>query len=178
MATGHRTKRIVQVLVYGVLSIVLVLVVVSSPMGRHLIGSDLPEEHPTTSRNTPPSDQRPPSRRPYDARFGRELVRTSSMPAYQDARDSLRRLNQTRTELLRAAADNQTDRLHQASEDYRTAVRDFRDAIRQLRDRVEPQMYPHLAGRLMSERSLERSWQHELAGTEDRLADHHREPLR
>lgn len=100
------------------------------------------------------------------------------MPAYQDARASLRQLNRTRTELLRIAAEHQVDRLNQASEDYRTSVQDFRDAIHQLRVRVEPQMYHHLVGRLMSERSPDRSWQHEFSVTEERLADQHREPIR
>ncbi len=178
MAAGHQAKRIAQVCVYSVLSIILAMIVFSSPMGRHLIGSDLQEEQVQTSRNGRAPDRQPPSRVPHDSRFGRELIRSSSMPAYRDARDSLRRLNRTRTELLQAAADNKQDRLNQASEDYRMSVQDFRDAIGQLRDRVEPQMYPHLVGRLRGERSLEQSWQHEFPASEERLANHHREPIR
>ncbi len=176
MAIGHRAKCIAQVFIYGVLSIALAMVVFSSPLGKHLIGSDYQDEHVQISGDDPAAVQA--SRRPGDSRFGRELVRSSSMPAYQDARASLRQLNRTRTELLRIAAEHQVDRLNQASEDYRTSVQDFRDAIHQLRVRVEPQMYHHLVGRLMSERSPDRSWQHEFSVTEERLADQHREPIR
>jgi hypothetical protein len=178
MAAEPRAKRIAQVCVYSVLSISLAMVVFSSPMGRHLIGSDYQEEQVQTSRNPPPTDRRPLARNPHDSRFGRELIRSSSMPAYQDARDRLRRLNRARTDLLQAAVENRVDQLNQASEDYRTSVQDFRDAVGQLRDRVEPQMYPHLVGRLMADRSLERSWQHEFPVSEERLADHQREAIR
>lgn len=178
MAVGHQAKRIAQVCVYSILSIILAVIVFSSPMGRHLIGSDFQEEQVQTSRNGPAPDRQPPSRGPGDSRFGRELVRSSSMPAYRDARDSLRRLNRTRTELLQAAADNKQDRLNQASEDYRMSVQAFRDAIAQLRERVEPQMVSHLVGRLMAERSMSPSWQHEFPESEERLANHQREPIR
>jgi hypothetical protein len=178
MAAESRGKRIAQVCVYGVLSICLVLMVASSPWGRRLTGSDQPQRERDELRGLSGSEDERPHSRNTPPWGGGGHDRRVSMPAYQDARDTLRRLDRARTRLLRAVAENDTDQFQTASAEYRASLESFREAINRLRDRVEPSAYHPLVGRLMMERPAHQSWSFEFPQAGDQVAFQDREPRR
>jgi hypothetical protein len=180
MATEHQGRRIAQICVYGVLSVVLGLMVATGPLGqwmRDATDQETDQEDVEAQRVHPPSFAAgfvPPMGRNMRLEPGHD--RNASMPAYQDARDHLRQLDKARTRLLHVASENDPDQLQTAGAEYQQLLQGFRDALSRLRDRVEPAAYPSLIGRLMMERPMSRSWNFELGLPDGRIAGQFREP--
>jgi hypothetical protein len=153
MKMDRRTRQFAQIGVYGVLLIVLALVARSSPLGQRLIGGEF------TSVETPVpvvpdnSARRRSSPDADDERRISSLDREHSSPAYQNARDSLFRLDEARSRLLNAGAQNGSQDLEAVGEEYRDALNGFRDALAQLEARVEPGVYGGLFHRLLMDRA-------------------------
>ena len=153
MKMDRRTRQFAQIGVYGVLLIVLALVARSSPLGQRLIGGEFASveaqgpvvpEQSARRRSSPDTD---------DERRISSFDREHSSPAYQDARDSLFRLDEARSRLLNAAAQNGSQDSERAGEEYRAALDGFREALARLRARVEPGVYGGLYNRLLMERA-------------------------
>jgi hypothetical protein len=175
MATDYRGKRIAQICVYGVLSVVLGLMVATGPLGQWMmVARDTEHEEP---QRLPPGAFSPPfpPRMGHNVRMEPMRDRNASMPAYQDARDNLQQLDRARTRLLYVASENDLDELEAAGAEYHHLLQDFRDALDRLRDRVEPTAYPSLVGRLMMERPMDRSRNFEFLLPEGRMANQLRE---
>jgi hypothetical protein len=176
MATEHQGRRIAQICVYGVLSVVLGLMVATGPLGQWVRDATHQKDVEAQSVHAPPfaAGFVPPRGRNIGMEPGHD--RNASMPAYQDARDHLRQLDKARSRLLHVASENDLDQLQTAGAEYQQLLQGFRDALSRLRDRVEPTAYPSLVGRLMMERPMSRSWNFELGLPDGRIAGQFREP--
>ncbi|MCU0981643.1 MAG: hypothetical protein MUF25_21035 [Pirellulaceae bacterium] len=176
MATEHQGRRIAQICVYGVLSVVLGLMVATGPLGQWVI--DATKQEDVEAQQVPPPYIAPAFAPPMgrNVRLEPGHDRNASMPAYQDARDHLRQLDKARTRLLHVASENDPDQLQAAGAEYQQLLHGFRGALSRLRDRVEPAAYPSLVGRLMMERPMSRSSNFELVLPDGWTAGPFREP--
>lgn len=70
-----------------------------------------------------------------------EYAHIWSMPTYADLRESILVLQQSRADLLQAAADGETEDVLTATQTYRGAVQEVRDGFATLKKRVDPDTF-------------------------------------
>jgi len=156
MKTRSRAQQIVQTSILGVLLIGVALVFLSSSQGQRLLGGSSPMWSMWGSGGS--EGQSPPYDEESDFSDYSDVQDELSLPACQDLREALGRLDNARTNLLVVAGSDDQQELEQAGEDYRTCVHDVQEGFSRLRSLVDPDIYECLVDELVSSREASGYW--------------------
>jgi len=158
MKTRSKAKQIAQTSILVVLVVGVAAVFLASPRGQRLLGGGPGGSGGRSMWNSNGSQDDPLYDEEEDFDDYEDCEELLSLPACQDLRNSLARLDHARTRLLEVAAEDDQEELDLAGSEYRICVKDVNDSFSRLRSFVEPDVYESLVEELVSNRDSSGDW--------------------